>query len=77
MKKKIKYTNEPMEMERVEDFLPSPDNLILNEENVRVTLNLSKHSVLSFKKYAKKNNTHYQTMIRNLLDIYADKYLWA
>jgi len=30
--KKIRYTDEPLEMEVVEDFLPPPDKLILKPE---------------------------------------------
>ncbi len=54
MKKKTKYTNEPIEFEIINDFLPSPEHLVLKEENVRVTINLSKTSVDFFKKHAKK-----------------------
>jgi predicted DNA binding CopG/RHH family protein len=74
MNKKIKYTNEPMNIKKVEDFLPKPENLVLKEENVKVTLNLSRHSVDFFKKYAKKHNTHYQNMIKKLVDIYVNKF---
>jgi len=72
MKKKIKYTNEPMRKVRVvTDFLPSPEELALKDETVKVTISLSKASVDFFKKEAKKNNTQYQKMIRRLLDEYA------
>ena len=72
MKKKIKYTNEPMRKVRVvTDFLPSPEELALKDETVKVTISLSKASVDFFKKEAKKNHTQYQKMIRRLLDEYA------
>ncbi len=72
MKKKITYTDEPMGKGRVvKDFLPSPDKLVLREENTKVTMMLSKASVDFFKNTAKKNHTHYQKMIRSLLDTYA------
>jgi len=72
MKKKIKYTNEPMGKVRVvTDFLPSPEELALKDETIKVTISLSKASVDFFKKEAKKNHTHYQKMIRRLLDEYA------
>lgn len=32
MKKKINYTDEPIEFEVIEDFLPPPDQLILKDE---------------------------------------------
>ncbi len=72
MKKKIKYTDEPMGKVRVvSDFLPSPEELALKDETVKVTIALSKTSVDFFKKEAKKYNTQYQKMIRKLLDEYA------
>ncbi len=72
MKKKIKYTNEPMgRVEVVSDFLPSPEELALKDETVKITIALSKASVDFFKNEAKKYNTQYQKMIRRLLDEYA------
>lgn len=72
MKKKIKYTDEPMgRVEVVPDFLPSPEELALKDETVKVTIALSKVSVEFFKREAKKYNTQYQKMIRRLLDEYA------
>ena len=72
MKKKIKYTDEPIgRVEVVSDFLPSPEELALKDETVKVTIALSKVSVEFFKKEAKKYNTQYQKMIRRLLDEYA------
>ncbi len=72
MKKKIKYTDEPMGNIRVvSDFLPSPEELALKDETIKVTIALSKASVDFFKKEAQKHNTQYQKMIRRLLDEYA------
>jgi len=72
MKKKIKYTNESIgKVKLVEDFLPSPGELVLKDETIKVTISLSKASVDFFKKEAKKYNTQYQKMIRRLLDEYA------
>lgn len=71
----IKYTDEPIgKIKIVEDFLPPPDQLVLKEETVKVTLSLTKDSVDFFKKIAKKQHTHYQTMIRVLLDHYTEHY---
>jgi predicted DNA binding CopG/RHH family protein len=71
MKKKIKYTNEPLgDIKIIKDFLPSPEELAFNEDQVKVTIGLSKSSIDFFKKEAKKNHTQYQKMIRRLLDIY-------
>jgi predicted DNA binding CopG/RHH family protein len=55
----------------ISDFLPSPEELVLKDETVKVTIALSKTSVEFFKKEAKKYNTQYQKMIRRLLDEYA------
>ena len=72
MKGKIKYTDEPMGKVRIiDDFLPSPEELALKEETVKVTISLSRTSVEFFKKEAKKHNTQYQKMIRRLLDEYS------
>jgi predicted DNA binding CopG/RHH family protein len=71
MKAKMKYTDEPMGKVRViSDFLPSPEELALKDETVKVTISLSKTSVDFFKNEAKKYNTQYQKMIRRLLDEY-------
>lgn len=73
MSKKIKYTDEPMDNVRVvADFLPSPEELVLKDKTVKVTLFLSQLSVDFFKNEAKKHNTQYQKMIRRLLDEYAN-----
>jgi len=72
MKEKIKYTDEPLGKVRViPDFLPSPEELALKEQTVKITIALSKASVDFFKREAKKYNTQYQKMIRRLLDEYA------
>ena len=71
MKGKIKYTDEPIGKVRVvEDFLPSPEELALKDETVKITIALSKASIDFFKTEAKKHNTQYQKMIRRLLDEY-------
>jgi predicted DNA binding CopG/RHH family protein len=71
MNKQIKYTNEPIgKIKLVKDFLPAPEELVFREDNVKVTLSLSKESVDFFKEQAKRNRTQYQKMIRRLLDLY-------
>jgi predicted DNA binding CopG/RHH family protein len=75
MRSKIKYTEEPMGKLRViKDFLPPPDQLVLKEENVKVTISLKKSSVDFFKKEAKKHRTSYQKMIRRIIDWYASHF---
>jgi predicted DNA binding CopG/RHH family protein len=74
MKSKIKYTDEPLEMEVVEDFLPPPEQLALRQDSVKVTISLSKPTVEFFKARARQNHTQYQRMIRRLLDLYAARF---
>lgn len=72
MSKKLKYTNVPLgEVRAIKDFLPPPGTLVFKPKTVKVTMALSKPSVDFFKKQAQKYHTHYQTMIKNLLDAYA------
>jgi len=72
MKKKIKYTDEPMEIgEQVADFLPPPSKLVLRETTAKVTLELTRSSLEFFKRQAKKERVPYQRMIRGLIDAYA------
>ena len=75
MKKKIKYSNENIgRIERVQDFLPKPEDLILKESTIKITLNLSKSSIDFFKDVAQKHGSQYQKVIRNLLDRYSSHY---
>ena len=75
MKKKIRYTDEPLDDLRVvEDFLPPPEDLAFKEEHVKVTISLSKSSVDFFKREAKKHHTPYQKMIRRLIDLYVARH---
>lgn len=70
MKKKIVYTNEPINARVIENFLPSPDDLIFKEKRTKVTLTLSQKSLDFFKNAAKKHGASYQAMIRRLIDYY-------
>lgn len=75
MKRKIKYSDEPLGALRVvKDFLPPPEELAFKEVGVKVTMTLSKSSVEFFKKAAKKYHTPYQKMIRKLIDAYAARH---
>ena len=56
----------------VADFLPRPEDLVFQDEGVKITIALSKRSVEFFKTEARKHNTQYQRMIRRLLDAYAE-----
>ena len=75
MSSKINYTDGPIrKVKVVPDFLPSPEELVVKDEGVKVTIALSKRSVDFFKREAKKHNTQYQRMIRGLLDAYTTEY---
>lgn len=74
MKKKIKYTEGPIgDGKVIRDFLPPPEKLAFREEQVKVTIGLSKSSIDFFKREARKHNTQYQKMIRRLLDVYVSQ----
>ena len=71
MSVRIKYTNEPIGEPRViKDFLPAPSELAFRDEDVKITITLSRKSVDFFKSEAAKADTQYQRMIRRLLDSY-------
>lgn len=58
------------DMKVVRDFLPAPADLVFREDQVKVTIGLSRSSVDFFKREARRHHTQYQKMIRRLLDIY-------
>jgi len=71
MSKTIQYSNEPIgDLKLVPDFLPSPEELALKQQNTKVTISLSSESVAYFKDTAKKHHMQYQKIIRQLLDEY-------
>ena len=62
MKEKPKYTDEPMgQVKIISDILPSPEELALKDETVKVTITLSKAGA-DFLKKKQKN------VIRNIKD---------
>jgi len=73
-KKTVKYTDYKMNVRVIEDFLPPPSELVFKEEGVKVTMVLSQRSVKFFKAKAIELGTHYQSMIRNLLDQYTKRF---
>ena len=75
MKKTLTDPNKPVgRLARVTDFLPPPEKLVTPEENVKVTISLSRSSIRFFKQQAVKHHTKYQKMIRTLVDTYAAHY---
>jgi len=73
MNGRIKYSDEPIgDPKVIRDFLPSPEELAFREEDVKITITLSKRSVDFFKGKAAQTDTQYQRMIRKLLDAYVE-----
>ena len=73
-KNSIEYTRgETGNVRIAKDFLPPPSQLVLRDDNVKVTLSLSRRSIDFFKREAKKQRVPYQKMIRALVDGYAEK----
>lgn len=84
MIKKTKYRSAPKEISEaiassiiIDDFLPSPEELLNKEETVKVTLAFSRRSLTFLKNQAKRNGVSYQRMLRRLVDQYADHYMHA
>lgn len=72
--KTVRYTKGEIGRVRVvEDFLPSPDELAGSEDNVKVTISLTRRSLSFFKREAKQRRVPYQRMIRALVDEYAER----
>ena len=71
MSKKIKYSDEKIgKLKLVPDFLPSPEELVLKQQNTKITISLSSESIAYFKDASKKYHVPYQKIIRELLDEY-------
>jgi len=75
------YTDAPKSISKsirdgeiIADFLPPPEKLLRKEPKVKITITLNSGSVNFFKKYARKNNVKYQSMINEVLDRYVQKY---
>jgi len=70
----VRYTaGEIGRLRVIEDFLPPPAELVPREDNVKVTLSLSRRSLDFFKREARKRRVPYQRMIRALVDTYAER----
>lgn len=76
------YTNAPEDVVEslenpifVKDFLPSPEEFVRKTKKEKITIAVDKDSLDLYKRYAKKHNAKYQTMINGVLSSYADKYL--
>ena len=72
MNNRVEYTKgEISKVKIIKDFLPQPSELVQRDDNVKVTLSLSRRSIDFFKSEAKKQRVPYQKMIRALVDGYA------
>jgi predicted DNA binding CopG/RHH family protein len=75
MKKANRDINMPVgKLTKVKDTLPPPEELMVSEKTVKVTLRLSETSIKFFKQYAQKYHTKYQKVIRRLVDVYAERF---
>lgn len=73
MSARTRYSDEPIgDPKVIRDFLPSPEDLAFREEDVKITITLSRRSVDFFKDKAAQGDTQYQRMIRRLLDAYVE-----
>ena len=74
-KKTVEYSEDEIgEVKVVKDFLPSPDQLAPRDDNVKVTLSLSRRSLEFFRREAERQRVPYQRMIRALIDEYAKRH---
>jgi predicted DNA binding CopG/RHH family protein len=75
MSNRITYVEGPIrDVKVVRDFLPAPADLVFREDQVKVTIGLSRSSVEFFKEEARRHHTQYQKMIRRLLDLYVSQH---
>lgn len=82
MKKKIKYSNKfatdqkinSKDLKVIKDFLPSPDELFLKDEKVKITIEIDVETYQFFQKLALSFNKKYQPLMREILKQYARKY---
>ncbi len=79
---KVNYTDAPQKIEQaledatiVTDFLPSPEELVRKTAKEKITIAIDKRSLDLYKRYAKKHDAKYQTMINDVVGAYADKFL--
>ena len=59
----------------VNNFLPSPTEFVRKSEKEKVTIAIDKQSLELYKKFAKKHNTKYKSMMCSVLSAYPDKFL--
>jgi hypothetical protein len=70
MKRRTTYSDEPMQIGRVVNVLPTPAELASMARTERATLTLTKSTLDFFRTQAKKERVSYNVLIRNALDAY-------
>jgi predicted DNA binding CopG/RHH family protein len=82
MNKTTNYTSAPADIEEalenaavIHDFLPSPSELIRKTEKEKITIAIDKRSLELYKRYARKHDAKYQSMINGVLSAYAERFL--
>ncbi len=71
MKKRIKYTDEPMEFTIIKDFLPPPEVLRKSLKKVRVTVEVEAPTAQMFQTQAGQSPSDAGRLMGKLLDLYA------
>jgi len=81
MQKPIRYRKAPRDVqaaltqaEVVTDFLPSPRQLLTKEETATLQLRVSKRTMQFFRQQAKRYRTTTQSVIRRVMDTYAQQF---
>jgi hypothetical protein len=62
------------ELQPAPDVLPPPGELVLRDDVVKVTLDLSRRSVEALKREAGRRRVPYQRVIRALVDEYVERH---
>ena len=57
----------------VDDFLPSPEQLVPKKNTVRLTLDFTKESIEFLQREAQSQDASYEVMIRKLVDAYVQQ----
>ena len=74
MKRQIDSNMPIGKLKIIDDFLPSPDELTINEKTRKITIAINESSIEFFKKLALKKKIKYQPLIRKLIEKYVEKY---
>ena len=76
------YTDAPQDVREslenpifVNDFLPLPEEFVRKTKKEKITIAVDKDSLDLYRRYAKKHNAKYQSMINGVLSSYAEKFL--